>query len=92
METTETLDEEQLIEVCDACLTAACWYGEFMCQKAEHAGTILKTVAELRKLNAEHERYWSDAKLEEIYGCIPDRKTDKIYLRWPYFKRMWRKK
>ncbi len=63
--------ENQLIEVCDACLQASCWYGEFMCDKAKHAGIVLKTRAELRELDRENPSYWSDSTLERIYGCIP---------------------
>lgn len=65
------MDERTLIEVCDACLTAACWYGEFMCDDSLRAGTTTKTVAELRVLNREHADYWSDKKRLAIYGCLP---------------------
>lgn len=54
--------------VCDACLRACCWYGEFMCDDSRGAGLTILTVAELRKLDREHEEYWSDEKLIEIYG------------------------
>jgi hypothetical protein len=30
-----------------------------MCDEARTAGTIVKTIAELRKLNLEHESYWT---------------------------------
>lgn len=48
------------ITVCDNCLRACCWQGEFMCDMAYGgAGTVEKTVKELRSLNAgEHESYW----------------------------------
>ena len=61
-------NDDKLVMVCDKCLTAACWYGEFMCDQSQHAGTIIKPVHELRKLNLEHESYWSDKKMLEIYG------------------------
>jgi len=43
-------DDAQIVTVCDACLMACCWQGEFMCDLSKDAGTIDKTVAEL-KLN-----------------------------------------
>ena len=58
----------KLIEVCDKCFTASCWYGEFMCDNSIQAGTTLKTVAELKNLNLEHKDNWSSKKLLEIYG------------------------
>ena len=60
--------ENKVIEVCSSCLTASCWYGEFLCQDSKHTGTELKTVAELRKLKSEHEENWSDEKMTDIYG------------------------
>lgn len=46
------------ITVCDKCLKASCWQGIFMCDEARTAGTIIKTVAELRPLGLEHQDYW----------------------------------
>lgn len=43
-----------LIQVCDQCLCASCWQGLFMCQKAQNAGTIHKTRAELLALHLEN--------------------------------------
>lgn len=54
----QTKDDER-ITVCDKCLQASCWQGSFMCDDARTAGTVVKTVSELRKLNLEHESYWS---------------------------------
>jgi len=61
-------NENKNIEVCSGCYRACCWYGEFMCDDAKSSGTIIKTVGELRKLNLEHEEYWSDKKLLEVFG------------------------
>lgn len=47
------------VTVCDKCLMACCWQGVFMCDDARTAGTTIKTVEELRKLNRENESYWS---------------------------------
>lgn len=46
------------ITVCDACLQACCWHGIFYCDEYECAGTVEKTIEELRTLNLEHPQYW----------------------------------
>lgn len=56
------------VEVCDECLQASCYHGKFMCPEASGAGTILKTISELKELDIEHEDNWSDETLIEIYG------------------------
>lgn len=62
------MDATKLIQVCDKCLTASCWYGEFMCDEARHACLTVMTIQDLRRLNLEHEENWSDEKMERIYG------------------------
>ena len=62
-------DTEKLkVLVCDKCLRACCWYGEFMCDDAVQAGLKILTVGDLRKLDREHEDYWSDEKMINVYG------------------------
>lgn len=54
------------ITVCDKCLTASCWQGLFMCDDSKFAGTVEKTIDELKKLNLEHSSYWkTDRQLAE---------------------------
>lgn len=49
------------VTVCDKCLRACCWHGEFMCDAARNAGITVKTVSELRAGNyGEHEDYWKN--------------------------------
>ena len=60
--------EKKFVRVCDSCLTASCWYGEFMCQKSKDAGTTLLPVSYLRSRNFEHSENWSDEKMELVYG------------------------
>jgi len=43
------LTGNELITVCDKCLRACCWQGEFMCDDARGAGTTEKTVQWLRE-------------------------------------------
>ncbi|SEC74256.1 Uncharacterised protein (plasmid) [Tsukamurella tyrosinosolvens] len=52
---------ERTVTVCDACLTATCWQGEFMCQAAIGAGTTDLPLSRLRKLNREHPDRWKVA-------------------------------
>lgn len=60
MNRNEILKDDKKVVVCDACLQASCWRGELMCFESRNAGTIVKTVAELKKLNLEHSDYWRD--------------------------------
>ncbi len=48
------------VTVCDKCLRACCWQGEFMCEEAQNAGTVEITVGGLRKLNRENSGYWRE--------------------------------
>ena len=52
--------EDRMVTVCDKCLRACCWNGIFYCDDYQHAGTVDKTVAELRKLDLEHSDYWNE--------------------------------
>lgn len=63
-----TTDGAKKVLVCDKCLRACCWYGEFMCDAATEAGLKILTVHDLRMLDREHEDYWTDEKMIEIYG------------------------
>jgi len=49
---------DDLITVCDKCLTASCWQGLFMCQESLNAGTVQISVADLIELDREHPCYW----------------------------------
>jgi len=59
---------DKLVEVCDSCKQASCWYGKFMCGCARSAGTELKTVKELKEFGYEHPENWSDKKMEQVFG------------------------
>lgn len=55
------LDSARKVTVCDKCFRACCWQGEFMCDAARTAGTVDKTIAELRAGDfGEHEHYWEE--------------------------------
>lgn len=51
-------DGVRKVTVCSACKQASCWQGKFFCDDYQNAGTVEKTVAELRALNLENECYW----------------------------------
>jgi epoxyqueuosine reductase QueG len=48
-----------VVTVCDNCLMACCWQGEFMCDAARTAGTRDMSVIELQFLKRENEHYWT---------------------------------
>lgn len=53
------LPDDKMVTVCDACMRACCWQGEFMCDYADMAGTVERTVAQLRAgRHGENESYW----------------------------------
>lgn len=58
-------EDQRKVTVCSACLTASCWHGAFYCDDYKTAGTVEKTVAELRALDLEHPTYWT---LDETEG------------------------
>lgn len=62
------IEDDRRVAVCEECLAASCWYGEFMCEKAMNAGLIVKTVGELRWLSREHQDNWTRKKFYRIYG------------------------
>ena len=53
-------EEDRMITVCSACLRASCWHGAFYCEEYQTAGTVEKTVRELRALNREAPFYWRE--------------------------------
>ena len=46
------------VTVCDKCLKASCWQGVYMCNDTRNAGTVEKTIKELKKLKLENSSYW----------------------------------
>lgn len=52
------LQDTDKILVCDKCKTSACWRGLVMCADSDIAGTMVMTVAALRKLGLEHPNNW----------------------------------
>jgi len=46
------------VTVCDKCFKASCWQGVYMCNNSSNAGTMEKTIKELKKLKLENSSYW----------------------------------
>jgi hypothetical protein len=55
---------ERMVTVCDNCLQASCWHGEFMCDASKFAGTVEKPLSELQALGLEHPHYWKESAHE----------------------------
>jgi hypothetical protein len=64
-------DGDYLVTVCAECLTASCWHGEFMCQRARGANITHRRASELRALDREHPDHFSVEKLREVCGAHP---------------------
>lgn len=60
--------KERLVTVCDKCLRASCWHGEFMCDDARGAGTINLPVSKLQELRREHPSHYSVEKITKVCG------------------------
>ena len=50
------------VTVCSSCLRASCWQGEFRCDDYLNAGTVQKSVEELKELNLEDSSYWEETR------------------------------
>lgn len=64
------------VTVCDKCLQASCWHGEFMCDEAQNAGTVDKLASELRRISTEHPSWYSRERLVEIIGDVREAHDD----------------
>ena len=66
----KAMRQDYWVIVCDKCLTASCWHGEFICQQSQSAGVTKKLASELKALNLEHPSHYSRKKLIEVCGCV----------------------
>ena len=48
----------ETVTVCSACLRASCWQGGAFCGESLGAGTVEKTIDELRALDLEPSYWW----------------------------------
>lgn len=70
---------ETTVTVCAACLHATCWQGMYYCEDYVDAGTVEKTVAELKALAEqgeihEHPSWWDVCEARGIArrACMCD--------------------
>lgn len=61
---------DYIVTVCDACFTASCWHGRFMCQQSQGAGTKDVLASELLKLGKEHPDNFSREELLRVAGRV----------------------
>lgn len=61
---TAAANDDRRIVVCDRCLTASCWAYIFTCDQAVEAGTTIRTIGELRRLDREHPSYWDREEVQ----------------------------
>lgn len=52
------MTDRRYVTVCDKCLRACCWQGEFMCDNAIGAGTFDLDIRYLQARALEHPSYW----------------------------------
>lgn len=60
------------VTVCSACLRASCWLDRFPCDRHATAGTVEKTLDELRALNLEHPSFWRAKKGDDLREVWPE--------------------
>jgi len=72
--------EEIKITVCASCYTAACWHGEFYCDKYEHSYIVAIPIYYLEQYNAEHHDYWgNDIQTHFEMLALEDRQTAQLF-------------
>ena len=67
------MTNQRTIVVCSECKMATCWYGLFMCDKAQSAGVVEMTIRALRKLKREHPSYWTEEAVKKYTGVGNER-------------------
>lgn len=61
-------DDDRVVVVCSFCLRASCWHGVFYCSDAHTAGTVERTVRQLRRLGVEHASHYSVEAVRRYVG------------------------
>lgn len=65
-----TIPSDYWVTVCDSCLTASCWHGEFMCEQSCGANIATLKASELCQMKREHEDNYSREKLLQVCGQV----------------------
>jgi hypothetical protein len=58
------------VTVCSECRCAACWHGEFLCERALVSGTVDVLASVLRREDREHRSNFAVAKLRKVCGVV----------------------
>lgn len=58
------------VTVCAACRCASCWHGEFLCEKAQNAGTVEVLASVLAAEKNEHRHHFSRRNVMRVCGAI----------------------
>lgn len=66
------MSDDYWVTVCDACNTASCWHGVFMCQRAKTAGVVQIKASDLRRMNLEHPENYSRATITSTCGRVQE--------------------
>jgi len=64
------ISKDYFVDVCDNCLTASCWHGEFLCDGSSNAGIKKVKASELLEKAKEHPDNFSIEKLMSVCGSI----------------------
>ena len=65
------MSEDYWVTVCDACLRASCWHGDFYCDNAKAAGIKEVRASELLRLDTEDVQHFSRERIATVTGELP---------------------
>ena len=63
-------DDDYMVTVCAACLSASCWHYRHICERYRSAGTVERRASDLRKLGREHPDNYSRETLLKVCGSV----------------------
>ena len=64
------VESDYMVDVCEACRTAACWHGTFLCAESKHADVISVPASVLAAERNEHPDYYSRKRLLDVCGAV----------------------
>lgn len=66
-------EDDVIVTICEACRTAACWWGIFMCYDSASANVTKVLRRDLVKERRESPDYFSDATIRKHTSADPER-------------------
>lgn len=60
--------DERMVIVCSECRRASCWHGEWLCEDARNASTVVVSTRVLDAEANEARHHYGVKKLREVYG------------------------